>query len=169
MPLVNEILLIAAVALGILGVIGCIIPVIPGPPISYIGVILLHFSKYADFSTRFLILYLLLAIGVTVLDYVFPVWGTRKFGGSKRGIWGATIGLLVGIFIFPPIGIIVGPFAGALIGEMTGGMNFDEALPSALGSLAGVMAGIVAKLIVSGLMMFYIGAAVIKAIGGIFV
>ena len=92
---------------------------------------------------------------VTVLDYVFPVWATKKFGGSKRGVWGATIGLVVGIFFFPPIGIIVGPFVGAFIGEYTSPENKSNALKSAIGSFIGFLLGTGLKFAVSGVITYY--------------
>ncbi len=60
----------------ILGIIGCVIPVIPGPPLSFVGILLLHFSSYAEFSFEFLLLFGALAVIVTVLDYIVPIWGT---------------------------------------------------------------------------------------------
>ncbi len=163
MSVLNELLAVLAVILGIAGLIGCIVPVAPGPLISFSGLVVLHFTSYADYSFTFFMIMFIAAAVVSVLDYVFPVWGTKKFGGTKRGIWGASIGLLFGIF-FPPIGIIIGPFAGALIGEITGGMKFDEALLPSLGSLIGVAAGIVSKMIVSGLIFYYIASDVIAGI-----
>lgn len=154
-------LAILAFALVITGLIGCIVPVIPGPPISYGGLVALHFTPLANYSPKIFIVLLILVIIVTVLDYIFPIIGTKKFGGTKRGIWGATIGLLVGLFFFPPWGIIIGTFAGALIGELTGGMKWKEALIPSLGSLAGVLIGIVGKVIISGLILYYVAKDII--------
>ena len=83
----------------VVGLLGSLLPVLPGPPISYAGILLLHFSKYAQYGSRFLILFGALTAIVAVLDYVVPVWGTKKFGGSKYGTWGATIGVLIGLFL----------------------------------------------------------------------
>lgn len=137
------------------GVLGCVLPVIPGPPLSYIGVLLLHFTAKYQFDTGFLILWLLITLFVYGLDFVIPVWGTKKFGGSKRGVWGSIIGLIVGMFLFPPIGIIIGPFAGAVIGEYSSGKESKEALKSGFGSFLGFLAGTLLKLIVSGMLTWY--------------
>lgn len=154
-------LIIAACALVLLGIAGCIIPILPGPPLSWLGLLLLRFSAtYGEhISNNNLIGTCIFAILVTVLDYVLPVWTTRRFGGSKWGIWGATLGLIAGLFCFPPLGIIVGPFAGALIGEYMGRRDDVNPWRSALGSFVGFLLGTGAKLAVSGYIAFhFIGA-----------
>jgi uncharacterized protein YqgC (DUF456 family) len=139
----------------IAGILGCLLPVLPGPPLSFAGLLLLHFTRFADFSTTFLITWGCVTILVTVLDYVVPIWGTKKFGGSKYGMWGAGIGLVVGIFFLPPIGIIVGPFAGAVIGEAIKGKNATSSFRAGLGSFLGFLAGVGIKLAASIVMTFY--------------
>jgi uncharacterized protein len=153
--MLDWILLIFAIALIIIGLIGCVVPVLPGPPISFGGILLLHYTKFGDFTFEFLTIMAFLAIGVTVLDYIVPVWGTKKLGGSRYGIWGATIGLVLGIFFFPPIGIIIGPFLGALVGELIKENNSNKAFKAALGSLVGFLLGIGMKLIVSFVITYY--------------
>ena len=83
----------------VIGIIGCLMPVLPGPPISYIGLILLQLTSKHPFSTRFLIIYGILTVCVLVIDYVIPVYGTKKLQGTKYGIWGSAIGLIIGIRI----------------------------------------------------------------------
>jgi uncharacterized protein YqgC (DUF456 family) len=98
---------------------------------------------------------------VTVMDYVIPVYGTRKFGGTRYGMWGCTIGLIAGVF-FPPWGLIIGPFAGALVGELIGNNNSDKALKAALGSFVGFLFGTLLKLIACFVMFYYLIAAVVS-------
>lgn len=149
------------IGLGILfliaGILGCILPVLPGPPLSYVALLLLHFTSKYQFSTKFLIIWLIITVVVYGLDYVIPAWGTKKFGGSKRGVWGSVIGLVIGLFFFPPFGIIIGPFAGAVIGELTSGKDAGVALKSGFGSFMGFLAGTLLKLIASGMMTWYFG------------
>jgi hypothetical protein len=133
----------------IIGILGCLLPVLPGPPLSYIGLLILHFTRFADFSPTFFITWACVVIIVTVLDYVVPIWGTKKFGGSKSGMWGAALGLVVGIFFLPPLGIIAGPFAGAFIGEALTGKNSSEAFRAGLGSFLGFLTGVAIKLAAS--------------------
>jgi uncharacterized protein YqgC (DUF456 family) len=147
------------IGLGILlmisGIVGCVLPFIPGPPLNFLGLVLLHLTSGFQFSTNFLILWGIITAVVYGLDLVIPVWGTKKFGGSNRGIWGSIIGLIAGMFFFPPFGIIIGPFAGAVIGEITAGKESKAALKSGFGSFVGFITGTLLKLIVSGIMTWY--------------
>lgn len=130
------------------------VPVIPGPPLSFAGLLILHFTQFAEYSKTLLLILGSVSIIVAVFDYLVPIWGTKKFGGSKYGIRGATIGLIVGLFFGPP-GIIIGPFIGAVLGELSYKNNFNYAMRAGLGSLIGFMAGIGLKLAVSLVITFY--------------
>lgn len=139
--------LLGGIAL-IIGLVGCVAPVIPGPPIGYIGLILLQLSDKHPFSTAFMVTMAIIVAAVTLLDYLIPAMGTKKFGGSKYGSWGCLIGTLAGMFILPPFGIIVMPFAGALAGELIGGSQPQQAVKAAFGSLLGFLGGVVCKAVV---------------------
>lgn len=139
----------------VIGIIGCLIPVLPGPPISYAGLLLLQLTSKHPFSTRFLIIYGILTVFVFVVDYVIPVYGTKKLQGSKYGIWGSAIGLIIGILFFLPFGIIVGPLLGAFLGELVTGKDIARALKSAMGSFVGFLAGTAMKLVLSITMAYY--------------
>ena len=96
----------------------------------------------------------IIALAVTILDYIVPVWGTRKFGGSKYGTRGATIGLVIGLFL-GPLGLIIGPFIGAFVGELIFKDNINYAIKAGFGSLLGFLTGIGLKLAASFVMTFY--------------
>lgn len=142
-------LIITGAVLILTGIAGSILPVLPGPPVAYLGLILLQISSRAPFNSRFLIIWGIVTLIVAILDYVIPVYGTKYFGGTKRGMWGATIGLVIGIFFLPPAGMIIGPFVGALIGELIGGTESGPALKAAFGSFIGFLAGTLMKLALS--------------------
>jgi uncharacterized protein YqgC (DUF456 family) len=148
-------LIILGVFLILTGVIGSVIPGIPGPPVAYIGLLIQVFKTDNPFTPRFLIIWALITIAASILDYIVPAIGTRKFGGSKRGVWGSIIGLFAGIFFFPPIGLVVGPFLGAFLGELTGGKETQDALKAGFGSFMGFLAGTTLKLVVTGVMAYY--------------
>ncbi len=158
-------LLIIGILLILTGLLGCIVPVLPGPPLSFIGLLLLRFTHYVaagemvHFDTLLWILGSA-ALVVTILDYVVPVWGTRRYGGSRAGTWGATAGVLAGLF-FAPAGLIIGPFLGAVIGELLSGKDQRTSLRSGFGSFLGVLTGVVLKLIVSGVITWYFVRALI--------
>jgi len=152
-------LIISGSLLMILGIAGCLLPILPGPPLSYLGLIAIHFTSKIDFSSKFLISWGIIVTLVSILDYVIPIWGTKFFGGSKYGVWGSMAGLLAGLFI-PPIGIIIGPFIGAVAGEMLAG-NKQNAFKAGFGSFIGFIAGTVVKMLVSLIMLYYFIAALI--------
>jgi uncharacterized protein YqgC (DUF456 family) len=161
----------------LLGLIGCVAPVLPGVPLAYVGLLLLHFTERVDFSWQFLTLWAVITIVIQVLDFVIPAWGTKKFGGTKWGVWGSTIGLFVGLFM-GPMGIIIGPFVGAVLGELIyfnrhpqttmnpieqplnntqqpKNTNFNRALRAGFGSFIGLLTGTILKLVCCGMMIAY--------------
>jgi len=154
-------LIVFAVILGIVGIIGSIVPGLPGPPISWIGLLLGFFGRRMaesdnEITLTCLLVWLAITIIVTIVDYILPAKFTKLTGGTKAGSWGAMIGLLVGV-IFTYIGMIAGCFLGALIGELAfGKKEAGASFKSALGAFAGVMAGTGIKLICTITMMFYI-------------
>ncbi|WP_138431183.1 DUF456 domain-containing protein [Fodinibius saliphilus] len=150
----ETILVILGGLLIVAGFIGALLPVVPGPPISYLGLVVLQLTSAHPFSLKFFIIWALIIAMLMVLDNVIPAYGTKKLGGSAYGVWGCIMGMLVGIF-FSPIGLIVGPLAGAFIGELVGGKTSDQAIRSAAGSFLGFMASTVLKLIASGMMGYY--------------
>ena len=136
------------------GWIGCILPVVPGLPLGYIALLLLHVTRFSGFSVKFLLITAAVTVIVAVIDFVLPVWGTRKWGGSRAGTVGAIVGLLVGLF-FAPAGIIAGPFVGAVACELIAGRETNAALRSGFGSFAGFILGTVMKLTVCAVFTYY--------------
>ncbi|MFC2101198.1 DUF456 family protein, partial [Bacteroidota bacterium] len=106
----------------IVGIIGCVLPVIPGPAVSFVSLLILQLKHDAPFSVRTLFILGLIMVTVTILDYVVPVIGTKKFGGSKLGVRGSTIGLIIAVIILPIMGIVIGPFGlfGLILGPFLG-------------------------------------------------
>ena len=123
------------------GILGSFIPVLPGPSISWIGLALLYSTKAVPANYWILGITLLITVIISVLDYVIPSKGTKKFGGSSYGIWGTNIGLIVGILAPIPFGFVIGPFLGAFLGELLyDSKNHKRALKAATGSLLGFLA-----------------------------
>lgn len=138
------------ILLTLIGIAGCIIPGLPGTPLNFLAVLFLHWTAYANYTTQQLFIYALVALSIYVIDAYLPIWGTKKYGGSKMGIWGSIVGLLIGMFLFPPFGIIVGPFLGAVVGELLAGKDNKAALRSGLGAFIGFITGTGLKLAGSG-------------------
>lgn len=152
-----EPLLIAlAVICLIVGAVGTVAPILPGVPLSWAGLLILKFvpSVKDNVSWAIIVILGIITIAVTILDNILPMWGTKKMGGNKKVVWGATIGLLVGFFL-GPWGIIFGPFVGALIGGLLSGSKFMLATKHATGAFIGYIAGLVIKLITVGLIVFF--------------
>jgi hypothetical protein len=155
----DTLLIVSGIILLLGGIAGCIVPFLPGPPLAYGSLILLQISSYKPFSVEFLGIWAVVTAAVVLVDYYIPIWGTKKFGGTKGGVWGATIGLIVGIFFFPPLGLLVGPFIGAYVGELLNNQDSTKALRSAFGSFIGFAAGTVMKLAISIVMGYYFFSA----------
>ena len=159
------IIIILAIILGLVGIVGAIIPGIPGPPISFVGLLLAYLFCDNEYSVWLLIIFGILAVIITILDYYIPIYGTKKLGGSKYGVRGSTIGMIVSIIVLPIlgitigpfgiVGILLGPFLGAYLGELYA-KNNANALKSALGSFVGFLAGTFIKLIYCIVAIVYI-------------
>ena len=162
-------IIIGAICL-LLGLIGCVAPVLPGVPLSYLGLLLLHFTDRVQFSWQFLVVWGVVVVVIQILDYFIPAWGTKKFGGTKAGVRGSTIGLIVGVVVLPILGVVIGPFGligilagpfvGAYIGEKMSGVDDNLAWRSAIGSFVGFVAGTLLKVVYS----LVVGFVVIKDI-----
>ena len=124
------------------GFFGSFLPVIPGAALSWVGLLIFKFTSYADYGWPTLIFCALLVVGVQVLNYFLPAYGSKKFGGSRKGMIGASLGLLVGI-IFAPFGfvsILVAPFMGAFLGEyLFQKRGQKDAFRAAFGTFVGFM------------------------------
>lgn len=143
-------LAIIAFLLSLVGIIGCIVPVLPGLLLNFLALVGLYFTSYAEIDLTSLIIWLVVVGIVSLADFFLPALMTRKFGGSKAGEWGATIGVFAGLFLFPPWGIILGPFFGAVLGEMSRKSGTpDQALKSGFGSFLAFFVGTGIKLIVA--------------------
>ena len=133
----------------VLGLIGCFIPIIPSPITSWFGFLILYFSSNIIISFKFLLFTLVISILFFLGDFFLPLITAKKFGSSKKGIFGTGIGLFLGFFILGPIGVILGACIGAFIGELINNKKGDKILGSVIGSIVGVLSGIVLKLVVS--------------------
>jgi uncharacterized protein YqgC (DUF456 family) len=155
-----DILLVFAASIFIvMGIIGSFLPVLPGPLTSWVGLIILHLTDAIPMNWSFLIITLLFAIFIWFLDYIIPAIGTKRFGGSKYGMIGTSLGLIVGLLSPIPFGIIIGPFVGALIGELINKSDSQTAIKAAFGSFLGFLTSTLIKFIVA---IIYLGLFIAK-------
>jgi len=145
------------------GILGSFLPVLPGPPLGWVGLLLLMLTSAVPDDWWFLGITGAVALLVLAMDYLIPVMGTKKFGGSRAGMIGTTLGLIVAI-IFPVLGIfgiIIWPFVGALIGEIINKADNKTALKAALGSFIGFLTGTFLKFVVAIVFMgFFISLTI---------
>ncbi|NOZ60260.1 MAG: DUF456 domain-containing protein [Calditrichaeota bacterium] len=141
----------------IVGLIGCVVPGMPGPPLSFIGLLILAIAQHftPPLTSQLVLIMAVLMVVVTILDYIIPVAGAKKYGASKWGIWGSILGMILGLLFFPPLGIIIGAFLGAVVVEMLIGKSGKEALRAGWGTFLGTLLGTILKLTVSFTMTYY--------------
>lgn len=141
-----------AIFCGIIGIIGSIVPALPGPPIAYVGVVLMAFTTAQPYSWVHLVVYGVLMFAVQLADFYLPVKITETFGGSPYAKRGSLIGVFAGLFLPPPFwGLIIWPFVGAVIGEKfwDKSASFGQVLKVGLGSFLAFIVGTGGKLIYS--------------------
>ena len=149
-------LVILAFALLVAGILGAVLPILPGPPLSYIGLLIMQRSGYGGFSPVFLWGWAGIAVSVTVMDYFLPALMSKWFGGSRAAAIGSFVGLLAGIFFFPPWGMLLGSFIGAFAGELFHNRaNGIKAFKVASGAFLAFIVGSGAKLIACSMMLYY--------------
>jgi uncharacterized protein YqgC (DUF456 family) len=132
----------------ILGILGSFLPVLPGPITSWVGLLILHLSNAVPMNWTFLGITFGIAFIIWLIDYFIPAMGTKRFGGTRYGVIGTMVGLILGLFFFPPFGIIIGPFIGAFAGEMLkDSKDSGKALKAAFGSFIGFLTSTFLKFI----------------------
>lgn len=143
-------LLIVALVLLAGGVVGSVLPALPGLPLSWFGILCLYLTTGVEINHYILWITCVITIAISILDYVIPAQGTKRFGGSSYGIWGTNIGLVVGLIAPIPFGFIIGPFVGAFLGELLFDYkNINRALKAASGSFLGFLVSTFMKIVVS--------------------
>ncbi|MBR1850034.1 MAG: DUF456 domain-containing protein [Bacteroidales bacterium] len=146
----TTLVIIATICL-LAGIAGSLIPALPGPPLSWLGLLLLNLSGATHFSRTLIVIAALVAIFITLIDNILPSLGTKRRGGSRAGIWGCNIGLILALLGLPfgpqgLLGVIFWPFVGALVGEYLSQHSIRPALSAAWGAFSGFLCGTLAKL-----------------------
>lgn len=167
--MIDILLVLLGLVLIVLGMIGSFLPVLPGPPVSWVGLLVLYFTNTIPVSVTFLVVTGIVAVAMFILDYIIPAAGTKRFGGSKAGAIGTTIGLIVGLLSPIPFGLLIGAFVGALIGEI--GFNESDsktAVKAATGSVLGFLASSFMKFVVCISFLVLFIAKVVSNAGALF-
>jgi uncharacterized protein YqgC (DUF456 family) len=155
----NLTLWIIGAVLTLTGLAGMALPVLPGAPLLFLGLLC---GAWADDFQYVGLWTLLVLTGMAALSYLVEfaasALGVKKFGGSRRAMWGAALGGLVGIFAGLP-GILLGPFIGAVLGELSLQRSLDQASRAGFGTVVGLALGVAGKLAIG---MAMIGLFVVK-------
>ena len=141
----------------LLGFVGSFLPVLPGPPLTFMGLLLIALVRhFASPLTGTLVIFMgMSTIAVLILDQVIPLLGARRYGASKWGIWGSIAGMAVGCFV-SPFAVLSGAFLGAVVAEWLVHRQKARALRAGWGVFIGSLLGAVLKLGLCGLMTFYV-------------
>lgn len=156
MPTLDRILVIWWFLCLVIGLIGAVAPMLPGSILSLLGILLIHWTGTYQIPMTRLVVFAVLVVLANIVDYYLPIWWTKKYGGTKAGVTGSTIGMIAWLFVFPPFGMIVWPFVWAFIGEyLEAEGTGQKALRSARWSFVGFLLTTGFKLVVGWRMLIY--------------
>ena len=142
------VLIITIIAI-LIGIAGTFLPMLPGIPFIFVAVA--TYGWYEGFqliTPRYLVIIAGVALLSIFIDYLATYWGAKHFDSSKKGMWGAVLGGVIGLFIIPPLGLLVGPWLGAITGELLHGNELSKAFRSGIGAVIGLFTGIIFKVVV---------------------
>lgn len=128
------------------GVAGAVLPGLPGTPVIFLGA-LGHRLWFQDRGASWAVIAALglLAALSMLLDFFATTYGARRLGASWRGMAGAILGAMIGLFVLPPFGLVLLPLVGAALAELLGGRQWAEAGKAGVGAALGVLAGTLGK------------------------
>ncbi len=154
-------LYVLAAALIVGGLLGSILPVLPGIPMVFGGIWLAAaVDDYRHLGVWWLVVIGALGVAGIAIDFVASTLGAKRVGASRRALWGAALGTVVGMSFGIP-GLLVGPFAGALIGELASGNSVLRATHVGVGTWLGLLFGTLVKLVISFVMVGLFGLALL--------
>lgn len=145
-----------------IGFIGLLYPIIPAVLFIFGGFLIYGmFFDFGDLPWWFWLIQSLFVILLFGADMLANAFGVKKFGGSKAGLWGSTLGLIIGPFVIPIAGILIGPFLGAIIAELVVNRSSPkQAVKSGIGSVVGFITSVFTKgiiqIVMVGLFFFVI-------------
>lgn len=145
---------IIVIALFAVGLAGAVYPVLPGALAIYFAFFVYGwFFSFDSFGPFFWILQTLIVVVLFVADYAVGAWGVKKFGGSRLSVWLSTIGIIVGPFVIPAFGLVIGPLIGAMLGELIKGESLSRSFKVGVGSVVGLFSSMVVKIILQIVMI----------------
>jgi uncharacterized protein YqgC (DUF456 family) len=151
-------LLILSLIFIILGYVGAFVPGLSGPPLAWVAILLLYFINNIQLPLWVLVVTGVIAGLSLILEWIIPAYGTKIFKGSKYGIRGSYIGMVIGIIAPIPFGFLIGPFVGAYVGELyMDPKDQSRALKAAFGTFIGFLLAILMNFALVSLMFLVWG------------
>jgi hypothetical protein len=146
-------LYLAGIALVGLGIAGLVVPALPGALFLVLGVVVIAWAEgFERIGWPTIVIAAILAVLMTIVDWVASLLGARKMGASAWGLAGATIGLVVGLFFGLP-GILLGPPVGAFALEFAKDPEFKRAARAGAGVALGFLLGTAGKLALAAVLV----------------
>lgn len=139
--------------------IGLIYPILPSSILIYGSYFLYGWLvTFEEYNWFFWTIQTCLFLLLFLIDYLANALGIKRYGGTKPGIWGSTIGLLIGPFIIPFAGFIIGPFIGAILAEMMiHKVPFKKAVKIGMGAVVGFIGSVMVKgVMMLGMILYFI-------------
>ena len=143
----------ATILLFTVGLAGIALPFLPGVPLIWLGTVIFGiFTNFEEITLLILAVFTFLMLFTVVIDYLANLYGAKKFGAGKLGIFFAILGMMIGLLSAGLIGLIIGPMIGAVIGELLSGKSHRQAFKAGIGTVVGFLSGTIIKFII-GLVM----------------
>ena len=161
--MINSIFVVLGVVFLLLGLVGIVLPLLPGILLSWTGFFLYaQASHFQEISFGTTMIFLGLSLATTILDYLLPLVGAKRYKASKSGLFGAGLGSFLGVFFFGPLGIVFGPFLGVLVGEIYSKKSFLKALKPAKATILGVFVTVLTKIVLVLIMTGFVVSDLVK-------
>lgn len=144
---------ILAIALMVVGALGIILPALPGIPLMFAGmVVAAAIDDFQRIGWIWLSVLGFLTLLSILIEFAASAVGARQVGASRRAIWGALLGTVVGLFFGIP-GLLLGPFIGAVIGELSMHGRIAQAGRVGIATWIGLIFGTLAKMAIAFAML----------------
>ncbi len=111
----------------VIGLCGVVLPAVPGLVLMWAAALFYGFAVgWSNIGVGVMVLLSLLVIAGTVTGVLVPQRAAAESGASGMAQLGGVVGAIVGFFVIPVFGVIVGALAGLLVVEYV--RNDDWAL-----------------------------------------
>ena len=146
----------------LVGTVGSVVPVLPGAPLV-LGAAVIHRFVFGAAGASWVVLGVLAGLTLlsVLLDFAATAYGAKKLGATWRGVTGAILGMVPGMFFGLP-GIVFGPFLGAMLLEVLGGKGMHPAAKGGIGAVLGLFLGGIGKLAICCSMMALFAIHVVR-------